>query len=525
MLWVKRQPTGDKPCGRWVGRVSGSDSGGSNTGLVATDLDKRFGGVHALKGVDFSVGGGEVVGLLGENGAGKSTLIRVLAGLVRPDSGAMRLGGHSFGPHGAREALRKGVVLVPQELDLAKSTNVLDNVWLGWERARFGVLIDKVAQERKVQLLRDTYGLPIPDSGRLVNSLGLGDQQIVAIARALIREPAVLLLDEPTSALSAEVVEVIFRAVKQLARSGVGVVFVSHRMDELRSMCDRIVVMRDGRVVREADGSAEPAELVRAMVGSSSAATVRQRESASAVLGEVVYSAQNLRLVPGGPSVSLEIRRGEIVGLSGLNGQGQSELLRVLAGDHFRGGRRILRGEDVTSCGVKEMIDRGVVLVPEDRRSEGVALTRGLLYNVELPGLRSMNLLGWMVPRREKEVTTRVVEQLGMAVGDIKARVGTLSGGTQQKVVFGKFLWMHPAVWLLADPTRGIDVSTKSEIYDLLRDKSREGVSFVFWSTDIDELMQTCDRVLVLYEFGVQAEFAGTQLVKESLLAAAFGAT
>jgi ABC-type sugar transport system ATPase subunit len=493
--------------------------------LGCEGVSKRYVGVRALSAVSFHVTEGEIVGLLGENGAGKSTLIKVLAGVAAPDDGSMRICGRPFRPRHARDAQQQGVVLVPQELHLAHTTCVLDNIYLGAEVVQRGPFIDLRAEAAGVQKIRDEYRLPVPVGSRLAGSLSLGEQQVVALVRALVRKPRVLLLDEPTSALSAELAELVFSIMRRLAADGVGIVFVTHRMDELRAISDRISVMRDGKVVGDFGSAADVDTLVAAMAGSAEPAAVAESPKTHVAQAEIVYRASHIRLRPGASPVNLDLHYGEVLGISGLNGQGQSELLRVLAGATPSGGSLVLDGVDISGRGVTYMIRHGVVLVPEDRQVEGVFLNRSVKENIELPGLARVSRGGWMVGRRENRVAETAMQQMHIAGLRSETLVDTLSGGTQQKVSIGKFIWLNPRVWLLGDPTRGIDVTTKRDVYRFIRATAQLGAGFVLWSTDLEELIGICDRVIVLYEFALQADLTGENVTKAAVLKAMFGAS
>jgi ribose transport system ATP-binding protein len=491
--------------------------------LRCRELSKRYGEVQALRKVDFEISAGQIVGLLGENGAGKSTLIRVVAGLAEPDEGTMEVAGASFRPRHARDAQRRGVVLVPQELDLAGPMSVADNIFLGWEpRTPYGT-IDVAAETAELDRLRETYAFPVPEAGRLASSLTLGEQQVVAIARALVRRPTVLLLDEPTSALSQELAATLFDIMRQLRSQAVAIAFVTHRLEELRELSDRITVMRDGEIAGAFGSDESVGTLVQAMAGETTSVADVRRMIGTTVLSQTVYRGRAIRLRPNAEPIDIDVRGGEVLGVSGLNGQGQGELLRILGGAKEAEGTLLLGDEDVTGRSVAYMIRHGVVFVPEDRHAEGLLLTRSVAENIVLPGLEKVSRWAWLRPHKEAMTSAAVLDRFHVPHVRSRDKAELLSGGTQQKIAMGKFVWLSPRVWLLADPTRGIDVTTKLDVYRFIRERIEAGSAVVVWSTDVDELVTISDRIIVLYEFRISADLSGDDLAKERVLAAMFG--
>jgi len=487
--------------------------------LVETHgVSKRFPGVVALDQVDFEVLAGEVHVLLGENGAGKSTLVKILSGAYRPDHGAVLMDGQPVDLTSPSAARRHAISTVYQELSLVPELTIAQNIFLGRELAMgaSGVLRSGAMNAEAARLL-GLLGVNV-DPRRRVASLSLALRQVVEIVRALAQHARVLILDEPTSALSATETDELFARIRLLKADGVGVCYISHRMDELPRIADRITVMRDGRVVASGLTAQTPsAELVRLMVG---------RDLVSEFPARVTPPSDEeaLRLKEFGVprklhQVSLVVRRGEIVGLFGLIGAGRTELLRALygleprtTGQVFVGGRPVLIGSP------RQAIDRRLGLVPEDRHAQGLVLSMSVEQNAVLAALSACCSRGLLFPAMVRRLAQRYIDRLRIKAASPRMRVLNLSGGNQQKVVIARALATGAEVVLLDEPTRGIDVGAKREIYELIRTLAAEGKGLILVSSELPEILGMSDRIVVMRQGRLTGEFSRAQATQENLL-------
>ena len=494
-------------------------------------ITKRYGGVLACDAVDLTVRAGEVHALLGENGAGKSTLMKVLSGDISDHAGQITIEGHSIQFAKPADAQHAGIAMIHQELDLVPGLSVAENLHLGREpRTRLGVVDRRAMSERTRELLRRT-GIDL-DPNRPVGELRVGEQQLVTIARALSLDAKVLIMDEPTSALSTAEVERLFGVIGELRRNGTGIVYISHRMDEIGQVADRATVLRNGRKVAEFDAQEMTAEqAAEAMVGR----TVQTRfQSRTVDVGEELLRIKGFAVRPKRTRVGrrepdgidLTVRSGEIVGLCGLLGAGRTELLESLYGAGPSGaweGEVALDGKPVRPAGPRRALRSGIAFVPEDRRSSGLVLGHSITANTVLSTLDRLGVAGLVRRKSELGATQRSVEQLKVKLGRISDAVGTLSGGNQQKVVFGRMLLTEPRLLLLDDPTRGVDIGAKAEIYQLLSEIAGRGIGVLLASSELPELVGVCHRVVVLRAGRSVAEFDTAHAGEADLLAAAMG--
>ena len=487
--------------------------------LEARGVTKSFPGVRALDAVDFAVREGEVVALVGENGAGKSTLMKVLAGLHRPDRGEVVLGGAPVELQGPQDALRRGIALIHQELALCENLTVSGALFLGAELRR-GPLLREREMDRQAAAWLARLGLDVHPRAR-VASLRMGERQLLEIARALRADAQVLIMDEPTSSLTEAEAARLFEVVEELRDRGVGIVYITHRLAEIEAIGDRVVGMRDGRN----SGGLARAEIsqprmVELMVGRDLSSSRRAAHAA----GELVLDVRGLR-TSAFPSaaVDLQLRAGEVVGVAGLLGAGRSELLRAVFGVDARlDGAVEVAGCALAAGDVRGAIAAGVALLPEDRKHEGLVLSMSIQENLSLPTLARR---GRRLDRRyEADVTARSIEELGIVCSGGGQAVGSLSGGNQQKVVLGKWLAAAPKVLLLDEPTRGVDVGARAEIYRRLDQLAAQGLAVLFVSSELDEVLQLADRVLVLKDGAVQGELRGERRTEEDIMMLATGA-
>jgi ABC-type sugar transport system ATPase subunit len=502
---------------------------GSSTPLLrVTNVAKAFGATQAVRDASFELRAGEVLALVGENGCGKSTMVKILSGVHMPDAGEIELDGEVVPPLSTpQQAQRRGIVTVFQEVLVAESCSVLENVWLGVDdtwRTRVP-LRDKRARAREV--LTELLGREV-DLGMAVEGLSLSDRQACGIVRALLRDPKILILDEATSALDVATRDRLFAMVGALSRQGVGVIFITHRMDEIERIGDRITVMRSGVTVGELGrGHWTPRQLVSLMTGADALGS-RERERlapADSRRGDVVLSVRGLRLRPDGQPIDLEIRAGELVGLAGLEGQGGNTFLEALRGGVVTEGDvvRHVDGREVVIGSPADAADQDIAYVPRERRLDAVFSWMSIRENFAVPTLARDTRLGWLRPGSSRRRLRSYIDRLGIVLGSSEHAITTLSGGNQQKVIIARWLAYGPRVLLLNDPTRGIDIGAKNDLYALFGALAAEGLTVVMLSTELDEHVELMDRVLVFREHELFKEFGRSEVTRERLVAAFFG--
>jgi ABC-type sugar transport system ATPase subunit len=495
-------------------------------------IHKAFGSVKVLHGVDFDVLPGEVHVLAGENGAGKSSLIRVLAGVYSDFTGELWVGGRRRRFADPEEAVQAGVVTIHQELSLIGSMSVADNLFLGREVIRPIGQVDFAFQESEAARILEEAGLEVSPR-QLVGELPISRQQMVEIARALSRDASVIILDEPTSTLNEPEVDRFFERIVELRRRGCGIVYITHRIEEIYRLADRITVLRDGKLVgTAAPRDLPPRELVAWMVGrdhrTRSAPPPPPSNDPALVVESlrVGHPVSKRRSVVDGMSFTL--RRGEILGLVGLQGSGTSEVLHGVFGALGRraAGRVELWGEPFPMRSPRDSLERGVVLLTSDRKATGLAPDSTVTESVSLASLaRFSGFGGWIQRDRERAAVEHLTGQFRLTAPSLDAPVRTLSGGNQQKVYLARCLLARPRVLLLEEPTRGIDVGARADIYDLIRDWVAQGIAILVVTSDMDELLELSDRILVLHRGRIAAELTRGTASKDAILAAAMGIT
>ncbi|WP_341359154.1 sugar ABC transporter ATP-binding protein [Georgenia sp. M64] len=492
--------------------------------MRAVDITKAYGATHALRGVDFEVRRGTVTVLFGENGAGKSTLMKIMSGVERPTSGHLWLRGQEVQFDSPTDAVSQGVAIIHQELNLCPNLSVADNIFVGRERVRRGV-VDRAGQREAALQVLERLEEPI-DPDALVGDLRLGQQQIVEIARALVEDARILIMDEPTSALSATEVTVLFRLIRELNDAGVSIVYISHHLDECLEIGHDAVVLRDGAVVAHAPmETIDLGWIVAQMVG-------REEDdlytAIDAEVGEPVLEVDGLIVAdPGSPDrmavrdLSLTVRRGEVVGIYGLMGAGRTELLETLAGrNRALGGTIRHRGRDIGERSVGGRIDAGVILVPEDRQRDGLVQTMSVGGNLSISALKDF-VRGFLIDgRRESAAVADATRDVRVKAAGPGAPIGSLSGGNQQKVVIGKALMTEPDLLLLDEPTRGIDVGAKADIFRLMADQAGAGVGVLFATSEVSEVLHASTRILVMSRGRIVAELDPATTTREQILAA-----
>ena len=494
---------------------------GSVRFLEARGLVKRFGGARALNGVDLSLATGEVHGLVGENGAGKSTLGKCLAGVVHPDDGEILVDGAGVDYRVPRDALADGITIVEQELALVPAMSVADNVLLG-RRAEGGGRRSGRRARAEVRALSDEFSLGL-DPGAKVEDLPVAEQQKVEILRALSRRARLIVMDEPTARLAGDEAKNLLQIIRRLAERGTAIVYVSHFLAEVLSVCDRVTVMRNGEVAKSGPAEQEtPTSLVTAMLGRAASLSFPDKRGVGADAPTVltVRGLRDDRLVEG---VDLDVRAGEIVGLGGLVGSGRSEAARLIFGAERKAGGRIeVAGDEVKVSSVRAAVKRGIAYIPEDRKDLGLFLTLSSQENTTLAHLAEVTRGGMISRAREQRATTSMMDRLGVKPADPDLRVGALSGGNQQKVLFGKWLWQTPRLLIADEPTRGVDVGAKFGIYELLVELAANGMAILLISSEIDELIGLSHRVVVMSRGRTIAELADEEIREDRILHAAF---
>ena len=486
------------------------------------EIEKSFPGVRALDGVKLRLGAGEVLALMGENGAGKSTLIKVLSGAHRPDAGVVRVEGEEVDFQRPGDAQAAGIGVIYQELDLIPQLTVRENLFLGREKTSGLGFLKKAEEAEEARALFGRLGVEL-DPERKVGELSVAEQQVIEIAKALAVEAKVVVMDEPTAALSHREVERLFGIIGELKAQGIGIIYISHRMDEVERLADRVTVLRDGRWVGDLEvGEFDRDRVIRMMVGRS---LEQEFPKVKAEVGEVLLRATGLERGRRVRGVSLVLRRGEVVGLTGLVGSGRTEVARLLFGaDVADGGEVEIGGERVVMSTPRDGMAAGVCLLTEDRKGQGLVLGRSVRENFGLPNLRKFSRRGVLEQGRERGVFGGYVEQLAIRVPHQEQLAKNLSGGNQQKVVLAKWLEREAEVVIFDEPTRGIDVGAKVEIYQLMNRLVAEGKAVLMISSELPEVLGMSDRILVMREGEIVGEMENDgALTQEMVMEVAVG--
>lgn len=493
---------------------SGTDS---REVLRVEGLVKRFPGVVALGGVSFSLRSGEVHVLLGENGAGKSTLIKCLAGVHQPDEGQIFVDDKPVRITRTAESEALGIATIHQEFNLVPQLSVAENVMLGRQPRRLGVIDKSALRDAAVKALA-TVGLSI-DPWTPVSKLGVARQQLVEIAKALSLDARILIMDEPTAALTDTEVDRLLELMDELRSRGVAIIFISHHLDEIRRIGDRVTVLRDGQSVETVPASTETDELIRLMVGRSIEA---QYPRVRGEVGDVVLRVTDLTAPGKFEDINLTVRAGEVVGLAGLVGAGRTEVLRAIFGaDHHTTGTVEVNGRQAPRSGVGGAIALGVGLVPEDRKAQGLVLGASVAENLSLVQMGPTSRAGLVDRPKLNGYVKQAIDSLRIKTASPQTTVRTLSGGNQQKVVMGKWLVSDPAVLLLDEPTRGVDVGAKVEIYHLINELTASGRGVLMVSSDLPEVIGMCDRILVMSQGRIVGELSHEEATQDAVMALA----
>ncbi len=491
--------------------------------LVTTQIVKKYGEVTVLKNVDFAMKRGEVHSLVGENGAGKSTLVKIITGVTDRTAGDYLFDGKPVPVnHDRANAERIGISVIYQELSLVNALTVAQNIVLGREPTTAGFLMDVNGIYRRAEELIDRYGFPLHPSSK-VDALSIGKRQLVEILKALSQDAKLLIMDEPTSALNAKESEILFGIVNKLRDQGVSVLYISHRMDEVYDLSDRVTVLRDGRNIGVLErGDIDPKRIISMMigkvVGGDSELQVMKRKD-----GETLLKTEHLGDNDKFHDISVELKKGEILGIGGLVGSGRTEFLRAIFGiDPLKKGHITFEGRGYRP-GVNKSIRSGIGFIPEDRRQQGIVATLPILKNIAQPNLDMLTTLGVVSDAKEAALTDKVMEQVNIKPRMPQLDVGNLSGGNQQKVVVGKWLVRDLKLLLVDEPTVGIDVGAKDEIYNILYGLRDRGVGIILVSSDLPELVKVSDRIIVFRDGRIFKEFADGPVTEEDVLQASQG--
>jgi len=506
------------------------NGGKKDTPLVRMkDIGKRFGSFWALTGAGLDIYPGETHILAGENGAGKSTLIKILAGVYREFEGTIEIGGKAVRPRSPLEAEELGVSVIHQELSLVPSMSVADNVFLGRSLTRRGGFVDTRAQAAVARQYLEQLGVKV-DVRSPIEQLPIATQQLIEIAKALGRNAKVIVMDEPTSALSSPEVDRLFQMIDGLKARNCGIVYITHKMEEIERIADRITVLRDGRLVGSAIAPELPIpKLIQWMVGRE---IDQQFPRHTPTMGKERLRIEDFSVFPRGfhgkpdvEKVSLHVRAGEILGIGGLQGSGATELLTGLFGGYgsLWKGKVFFNGQAVRTRSPRQAIDRGIALLTNDRKATGLILPMSIVSNTTIADLPRLSPGGWLRMKRERGVTEKLSDSLNLHSASLDRSVSELSGGNQQKVVIGKWLQTDPSLLLLDEPTRGIDVGAKREIYRLMNEWTRQGIAIILITSEMPELLAMSDRILVMHRGKLTAEFPREEATPDAVLEAAMG--
>ncbi|MCD8197084.1 MAG: sugar ABC transporter ATP-binding protein [Lachnospiraceae bacterium] len=491
--------------------------------LIVKDLDKAFVGVHAVDHLSFQCQPGTVHVLQGENGAGKSTVLKMLSGMYQPDSGEIILNGTPVKFRHPSEARRKGIAMVYQEMSVLPELTVAQNIWLHEEhRVGKGWLLKEARMLEATQQLAQTYGIEV-DPYMRTGDLAIAQQQMVEILKALAVDPEILILDEPTSALTVKEVEKLHNIVKTITAAGKTVLFISHRMEEVFEFGDYATILKDGKLVDTVDLKAvTEADIIRMMVGRELQDIFPAKLDKES--DEALFRVEDLGDGKHFHNISFELRKGEILGIGALDGQGQTQMMRAIAGiQRHTTGRIQLNGEELHYQNCRKALKQGIGYVPEDRKIQGLCLGMSVRENLSMTSMFRDSRLGFIDRKKETKQANASVEQMNIRTPSLLQKVGNLSGGNQQKVAIGKVLNDLPKVILLNEPTRGIDVEAKQEIYRLIRRLASEGIAVLLYTSDMMETIGLSDRVITMYEGHITGELSSSELTEERIMFGAMG--
>ena len=491
--------------------------------LETHNLSKQFPGTKALDNVSFSLEEGEIHAMVGENGAGKSTLMNIISGIFKPDSGELYISGKKCDFFSVSQAIAHGVGYVHQEKVLCPHVSVAENVFMGQRILTKGGAVDYKKMFRETEVLIERFGVKLDPATRL-RYLNVSNQQVVEIARALARNVKILIFDEPTSSLSERETEKLFEIIQSLKEKGLSILYISHRMSEIFRLCDRVTVLRDGKLIETLQTKeTTPEKIVNLMVGREITQTYPEKEKD---IGEVLFKVENLSRKGHFEHISFELKKGEVLGITGLVGAGRTEVLRTICAiDKADSGNLYYGGKQLQFSSFREAINAGVVYLTEDRKEEGLFLNLSLVNNITSANLKVVASNRMIDEKKEAEAAGKYIGKLNIRTSGVSKKTGLLSGGNQQKVVFAKWLLCDPKVILLDEPTRGIDVGAKREIYFIIRELAKQGIGVIVVSSELSEIIGMCDRVLVMHEGKMNGELLPEEMTESNIITHASGLT
>lgn len=489
----------------------------SDFAVEMRNISKNFPGVRALDHVSIELRKGEVMALLGENGAGKSTLMKILSGIHQPDEGKIFIDGSEVFRLNPTSARQKGIAIIHQELNICRHLTVAENIFLGREIRKFGTVLDNSAMNRAAAELMDRLCMPISPT-EILSCLPVSKQQMIEIAKALSLNARVLIMDEPTSALTSKEIDDLFRIIRQLKEDGCAIVYISHRLEELKHITDRITVMRDSHYITSGlfnDFTMD--EIISHMVGRK---ITEKFPRVSCPAGKTILEVRNLTAGKQVRDISFSVKEGEILGFAGLMGAGRTEMTRAVFGiDKKESGQILLDGKEINIRTPRDAIDNGIVLAPEDRKKDGLCIKLSVADNIVLPNLKSIsNKLGVISHSKEQKMIKKAIKKLKIKVHHPLTAAQNLSGGNQQKVVVAKWLSGKSRVVMFDEPTRGIDVAAKVEIYNLMNDLKKQGIGVLFVSSELPEVLGVADRILVMCDGKITGELSREEASQEKIM-------
>lgn len=484
-------------------------------------IDKSFGGNAVLKNAGFLLDDGEIHALMGENGAGKSTLMKILTGVYTKDAGQVIVDGQEVCYKNPQEAEKAGIVFIHQELNVLFDLTVEENMFLGKEIKKAFGICDKKAMRKKVQEILDMLGVDI-NPGQTMDELSIGQQQMIEIAKALMVDAKVIIMDEPTAALTQSETEVLFKVVKSLREKGVSIVYISHRMEEIFELCDRITVLRDGSYIdTKKIVDTDMNDVVKMMIGREIGERYPLRD---AKIGDVVFEVKNLNCPDTFQNVCFDVRAGEVLGVSGLMGAGRTEIMQAIFGNmpHVTG-QIFLNGKEIKNKNPQQAIENGIGFITEDRKVEGLMLEESIMKNISLVNLSRISANGVINSKKEQELVNKGINELKIKCFGPQHECDNLSGGNQQKVVFAKWIYTNPKVLILDEPTRGVDIGAKKEIYNIINNLAATGVAIIMVSSELPEVLGMSDRVMVVREGEIRGIINKENANQENIMTLATG--
>lgn len=490
----------------------------NKTILEMKKIEKRFSGVHALKGVDFELRSGEVHALMGENGAGKSTLMKILTGIYRADSGEIICFNKKCDFNSVKDSQDIGISIIHQELNQVQDLTVAKNIFLGREKLKYGCFIDDKQMESDAKKLLDYVGVNINPNEK-ISVLTVGQQQMVEIAKAISFNSKILILDEPTTALTEPETEELFKIMKELKSKGIGMIYISHRMDEIRKISDRVTVMRDGEYIGTVKTNEVTEEQIVKMIVGREIVTTKKEKSTVKENSPVVLEVKKLNSGEKLKNISLYLRKGEILGISGLMGAGRTELARAISGaDEFDSGEIFINGRKVSIKNPADAVKKGVCYLSEDRKRYGLLMNKSVAENSLLSSLENYSEFGFINEKKANRDARVQNEKLKTKTPSLSESVKNLSGGNQQKVIIARWLLKNSDIFIFDEPTRGIDIGAKSEMYDLIEELSSSGKSIIIISSELSEILRVSDRLLVMCEGRITKELPIEEANREKIM-------